>query len=58
MFSKIDYRNLQANWRCHRAFSDYKKLKKASAITLSRWKGRAVSRELRKQEKMVITFFT
>ncbi|KAE7997787.1 hypothetical protein FH972_002391 [Carpinus fangiana] len=44
---------IQANWRCHRAFSDYKKLKKASAISLSRWKGGAVSRELRKQKKMV-----
>ncbi|XP_059431718.1 myosin-16 [Corylus avellana] len=44
---------IQASWRCHRAFSDYKKLKKASTISLSRWKGRAVSRELRKQKKMV-----
>ncbi len=54
-FSKNDYKHLQAYWRCHRAFSDYKKLKKASLISQSRWKGRISRRELNKQKLVNIT---
>ncbi|XP_011028765.1 PREDICTED: myosin-9 isoform X2 [Populus euphratica] len=33
---------IQTCWRCHRAVSYYKKLKKASVISQSRWRGRMV----------------
>ncbi|KAL6968220.1 hypothetical protein U1Q18_034022 [Sarracenia purpurea var. burkii] len=39
---------MQAHWRGHRAFSYYKKLKRASIVTQCRWRGIIARRELRK----------
>lgn len=49
---------MQAQWRCHRATSYYKKLKKGVILSQSRWRGRLAKKELRKL-KMVheSTFF-
>ncbi|KAF2536369.1 hypothetical protein F2Q68_00019956 [Brassica cretica] len=38
----------QAQWRCHRATSYYKKLKKGVILSQSRWRGRLAKKELRK----------
>ncbi|CAL0308812.1 unnamed protein product [Lupinus luteus] len=39
---------VQARWRCHKAASYYKRLKKGSVVTQCRWRGRLARRELRK----------
>ncbi|WZY97265.1 hypothetical protein YC2023_069594 [Brassica napus] len=39
---------VQAQWRCHRAKTYYKKLKNGVIISQTRWRGRLAKRELRK----------
>ncbi|CAA6659271.1 unnamed protein product [Spirodela intermedia] len=39
---------IQAKWRCHRASSEYKKLKLASIVSQTHWRGRIARKELRK----------
>ncbi|XP_043721670.1 myosin-11-like isoform X2 [Telopea speciosissima] len=39
---------IQTRWRCHRASSYHKKLKRAAIVTQCRWRGRIGRRELRK----------
>ncbi|CAF1924296.1 unnamed protein product [Brassica oleracea] len=39
---------VQAQWRCHRATTYYKKLKNGVIISQTRWRGRLAKRELRK----------
>jgi hypothetical protein len=38
---------MQARWRCHKAASYYKKLKRGTIVTQCRWRGRIARRELR-----------
>ena len=38
---------MQARWRCHKAASYYKKLKRGTIVTQCRWRGRVARRELR-----------
>lgn len=40
-------RKMQARWRCHKAASYYKKLKRGTIVTQCRWRGRIAKRELR-----------
>ncbi|KAH0857842.1 hypothetical protein HID58_086103 [Brassica napus] len=51
--SRKAYKNMHvaalvAQWRCHRATSYYKKLKKGVILSQSRWRGRLAKKELRK----------
>ncbi|KAF5454727.1 hypothetical protein F2P56_024373 [Juglans regia] len=39
---------MQARWRCHKAASYYRKLKRGSIVTQCRWRGQIARRELRK----------
>jgi len=39
---------LQANWRCHQAYSYYKSLQKAVIVSQCGWRCRVAGRELRK----------
>ncbi|RDX83086.1 Myosin-11, partial [Mucuna pruriens] len=39
---------IQTRWRCHKAASYYKKLKKGSIVTQCRWRGNMARKELRK----------
>ncbi|XP_029124619.1 myosin-9 isoform X2 [Cajanus cajan] len=39
---------IQARWRCHKAASYYKKLKKGAIVTQCRWRGNVARKELRK----------
>ncbi|WZZ11437.1 hypothetical protein YC2023_097358 [Brassica napus] len=39
---------VQAQWRCHRATTYYKKLKNGVIVSQTRWRGRLARRELRK----------
>lgn len=48
---------MQARWRCHKAASYYKKLKRGSIVTQCRWRGRIARRELRKLKMVSIIHF-
>ncbi|CAA0814367.1 Myosin-11 [Striga hermonthica] len=39
---------IQARWRCHKAASYYRKLKRGTIVAQCRWRGRIAKRELRK----------
>ncbi|KAF3569419.1 hypothetical protein DY000_02013166, partial [Brassica cretica] len=48
LFENLRRQAAAAQWRCHRATSYYKKLKKGVILSQSRWRGRLAKKELRK----------